>query len=81
VVKRVALGEVGSDAAVASEHSEIGRKLRQVRHARGKSLAVIAGLAGISTQYLSMIERGERAVDRRSLIVKLANALESHPRT
>jgi hypothetical protein len=36
-------------------------------------------LAGISTQYLSMIERGERAVDRRSLIVKLANALEIAP--
>jgi Helix-turn-helix domain len=78
VVKR-GLGQVGGDAAVASEYSEIGRTLRRVRHARGKSLAVVAGLAGISTQYLSMIERGERAVDRRSLIVKLANALEIAP--
>jgi transcriptional regulator with XRE-family HTH domain len=64
---------------VAYEHSEIGHMLRRVRHARGKSLAVVAGLAGISTSYLSMLERGERAVDRRSLIVKLANALEIAP--
>lgn len=64
---------------MAAEPSEIGRRLRQIRHARGKSLAVIAGLAGISTSYLSMIERGERAVDRRSLIVALANALEVAP--
>jgi transcriptional regulator with XRE-family HTH domain len=64
---------------VASEHSEIGHTLRRVRHARGKSLAVVAGLAGISTSYLAMIERGERAADRRSLIVKLANALEIAP--
>jgi transcriptional regulator with XRE-family HTH domain len=64
---------------VASEHSEIGHTLRRVRHARGKSLAVVAGLAGISTSYLAMIERGERAVDRQSLIVKLANALEIAP--
>jgi transcriptional regulator with XRE-family HTH domain len=63
----------------APEQPDIGRRLRQVRHARGKSLAVIAGLAGISAPYLSMIERGERALDRRSLIVKLANALEIAP--
>jgi transcriptional regulator with XRE-family HTH domain len=64
---------------VASEHSEIGRRLRQIRHARGKSLTVISGLAGISPSYLSMIERGERALDRRSLIVALASALEVAP--
>jgi transcriptional regulator with XRE-family HTH domain len=69
----------GSDAVVAYEHSEIGHTLRRVRHARGKSLAVVAGLAGISTSYLSMLERGERAVDRRSLIIRLANALEIAP--
>jgi transcriptional regulator with XRE-family HTH domain len=59
--------------------SEIGRKLRQIRQARGKSLAVVAGLAGISTGYLSRLEHGERALDRRSLIVKLAEALEVAP--
>jgi len=57
----------------------IGRRLRLLRHARGKSLAVIAGLAGISESYLSMLERGERVLDRRSLIVALANALRVAP--
>lgn len=56
-----------------------GRRLRQIRHARRKSLAVVAGLAGISTGHLSRIERGERALDRRSLIVALANALQVTP--
>jgi transcriptional regulator with XRE-family HTH domain len=59
--------------------SEAGRKLRRLRYSRGKSLAVVAGLAGISTSYLSLLERGERALDRRSLIVKLANALQVAP--
>jgi transcriptional regulator with XRE-family HTH domain len=59
--------------------SEIGRKLRNIRQARRKSLAVVAGLAGISKSYLSMLELGQRALDRRSVIVALANALEVAP--
>lgn len=59
--------------------SEIGHKLRQIRQARGKSLAVIAGLAGISPSYLSRLESGERVLDRRSLIIALAEALEVAP--
>jgi transcriptional regulator with XRE-family HTH domain len=59
--------------------ADIGQTLRQIRHARGKSLAAVAGLAGISTSYLSRIESGERALDRRSLVVSLANALEVAP--
>jgi transcriptional regulator with XRE-family HTH domain len=62
-----------------SSGSEIGRKLRQIRQARGKSLAVVAGLAGISVSYLSRLEHGERALDRRSLIVRLAEALDVAP--
>lgn len=59
--------------------SSIGDNLREIRLVRGKSLAVIAGLAGISTSYLSRLESGDRALDRRSLIVKLADALEVAP--
>ncbi|SFE04316.1 Helix-turn-helix domain-containing protein [Actinopolyspora alba] len=59
--------------------SDIGRKLRQIRHVRGKSLSVVAGLAGISASYLSRLESGERALDRRSLITSLAEALEVAP--
>ncbi|WP_280397386.1 helix-turn-helix domain-containing protein [Nocardia carnea] len=57
----------------------MGQSLRRIRHARGKSLAVVAGLAGISTSYLSRLESGERALDRRSLIIALADALEVAP--
>ncbi|MGH3842424.1 MAG: helix-turn-helix domain-containing protein [Pseudonocardiaceae bacterium] len=57
----------------------IGARLRQIRNSRKKSLRVIAGLAGISKAHLSRIERGERALDRRSEIVALANALQISP--
>jgi transcriptional regulator with XRE-family HTH domain len=40
---------------------------------------VIVGLAGISESYLSLLETGKRALDRRSLIVALATALEVSP--
>ncbi len=36
-------------------------------------------MAGISTGHLSRIERGERALDRRSVIVALADALQISP--
>jgi hypothetical protein len=44
----------------------IGRRLRQIRRARGKSLRVVAGLAGMSKSHLDRIERGERALDSRA---------------
>lgn len=57
----------------------IGRQLRRVRYARGKSLRVVAGLAGMSTNTLWRLERGERALDRLTEIVALAQALEIAP--
>jgi transcriptional regulator with XRE-family HTH domain len=57
----------------------LGDTLRTIRKARGKSLAVIAGLPGISASYLSRLESGERALDRRSLIIALAEALDVAP--
>jgi Helix-turn-helix domain len=36
----------------------VGARLREIRKARGKSLTVIAGLAGISESYLSLLETG-----------------------
>lgn len=65
--------DVGDDART------IGARLRQVRNARGKSLRVVSGLAGMSKSHLSELERGERALDRRSEIVALANALQIAP--
>ncbi|MGH3701641.1 MAG: helix-turn-helix domain-containing protein [Pseudonocardiaceae bacterium] len=57
----------------------IGARLRQIRNSRRKSLRVVAGLAGMSKSRLSMIERGESALDRRSDIVALADALRIAP--
>jgi len=56
----------------------IGRRVRQIRSARDKSLRVIAGLAGMSTTHLWRIEHGERALDL-SEVVALAGALQIGP--
>ncbi|MGH3510684.1 MAG: helix-turn-helix domain-containing protein [Pseudonocardiaceae bacterium] len=56
-----------------------GRRVRQVRYSRGKSLRVVAGLAGISASHLHRIETGERALDSVKQIVALATALEIAP--
>ncbi|MGH8573102.1 MAG: helix-turn-helix domain-containing protein, partial [Gammaproteobacteria bacterium] len=61
------------------EARTIGRRVRQIRHARGKSLRVIAGLAGISASHLHRIETGQRALDSRAQTVALANALQISP--
>src|SRR5262245_39421504 len=63
----------------AEEARTIGRRVRQIRYARKKSLRVIADLAGMSKSHLDRIERGERALDSRSQTVALANALEVAP--
>lgn len=58
----------------------IGARLRQIRYRPDKSLRVVAGLAGMSKSHLlSELERGESALDRRSEIVALANALQAAP--
>jgi transcriptional regulator with XRE-family HTH domain len=61
------------------EARTIGRRVRQIRNARGKSLRTIAGLAGISASHLHRIETGQRALDSRAQTVALANALQISP--
>ena len=53
----------------------IGARARKIRKRRGLSLDVVAGLAGIKKQYLSMLELGQRGFNRRGLIEDLADAL------
>lgn len=62
-------------AATALETADIGYRARTIRRRRGLSLEVAAGLAGISTGYLSRLERGERRFDRGGLLSALAEAL------
>jgi transcriptional regulator with XRE-family HTH domain len=59
----------------AEEASEIGARARMIRRRRGLAVDVAAGLAGISTSYLSMLERGQRGFNRRGLLEDLAGAL------
>jgi transcriptional regulator with XRE-family HTH domain len=57
----------------------VGRRLREIRLWRGLSLRAVAELAGFSAAYLSLIERGERPVDKRSTLEALAAALRVAP--
>lgn len=59
--------------------STISTRLRQLRAVRGKSLRVIADLAGMSKSNLSDIERGERPLDSIRQLVALATALDIAP--
>ncbi|HEY0692629.1 MAG TPA: helix-turn-helix transcriptional regulator [Kribbella sp.] len=61
------------------EYSQIGRRVREVRKWRGMNLEATAGLAGLSAGYLSRIERGQRAVTKRSVLESLARALRVSP--
>ncbi|MCW2764894.1 MAG: helix-turn-helix domain protein [Nocardioides sp.] len=38
----------------------VGRELREERHRAGRTLTDVAGTAGVSTQYLSEVERGRK---------------------
>ena len=59
----------------AEEARTIGWALWRVRDARGKSLRVVAGLAGMSKDTLSRIERGERSPTLNEILA-LADALQ-----
>lgn len=61
------------------EETHVGSRVRQIRHWRGMSLTATAGLAGMSYAYLSMIERGQRPVTKRSTLEALATALRVSP--
>jgi len=63
------------DGGPATDTAEVGHRARTIRRRRGLSLEVAAGLAGISTSYLSRLERGERSIERRGLLDELAAAL------
>src|ERR1700683_1614657 len=54
----------------------IGLSVRRVRHARGLTLQETADRAGRSKAWLSNIENGKVALDRRADIAALAVALD-----
>jgi transcriptional regulator with XRE-family HTH domain len=54
---------------------DVGDRLRQLRQERGRSMRSLARLSGLSTNALSMIERG-RTSPSVSTLYKIADALE-----
>jgi transcriptional regulator with XRE-family HTH domain len=61
--------------ASESRSATIGERARMIRRRRGMSLQTTAELAGITKGYLSLLERGAKRFERRSLLENLANAL------
>lgn len=55
-----------------------GRRIRELREARGLSQEKLADLAGIHRTYMSSVERGERNVGLDNIFA-IANALEISP--
>lgn len=55
---------------------DIGTTIKTWRKRRGITQAALAGLAGVSQPYISQIEAGLQAVDKRSLLVAIAGALQ-----
>jgi transcriptional regulator with XRE-family HTH domain len=53
--------------------------LRRARLRRGMTQAELAGLAGLASSYISMIERGRRKLTRRDHVNALAAALKVAP--
>ncbi|MBF9071743.1 helix-turn-helix domain-containing protein [Streptacidiphilus fuscans] len=58
---------------------QIGQQLRAARRQRGMSLRTLAGLSGLSAGFLSMVENGQRHLDRTGHITALAEALQIAP--
>lgn len=50
----------------------IGARLRTLRRWRGMTQVELAGLAGLSPSFVSMVETGQRPLDRRSHIAAVA---------
>jgi transcriptional regulator with XRE-family HTH domain len=53
--------------------------LRRARRRRGLTLAVLAGMSGLSVPFLSMVETGQRTLARRDHVNALAAALRVTP--
>jgi len=53
----------------------IGARLRVLRRWRGQTQVELAELAGLSPSFISMIETGQRSLDRRSQIIAVTRAL------
>ena len=69
----------GESGARTDHLIDFGARLPKARQRRGMTAEVLAGLCGVTTAYISMIENDKRSADRYSLIISLADALRVPP--
>jgi hypothetical protein len=65
----------GVRAAVEVDWVAAGARLRILRRWRGMTQAQLSALSGLSQAFVSMVEHGQRLLDRRSHITAQASAL------
>ena len=53
---------IAADPAAVDGIVEIGRRLRELRHAQGRALREVAGAVGLTVGFLSRLERGQTNV-------------------
>ncbi len=70
-VPRWLVGEYGEGVA----EDFVGQNVALWRRRRDMTQQVLADLCGVSQAYVSMLERGQRAIDKRSTVIALAEAL------
>src|SRR5919201_2075550 len=68
-----------ADTGTTAEPTTFGVLVRQYRHAAALSQAALAERAGLSTDAISVIERGKRGVPRPDTVARLAQALDLCP--
>jgi transcriptional regulator with XRE-family HTH domain len=61
-----------------ADRKRFGKKIRQLRLAKGFTQETLADRAGLHSTYIGGVERGERNVGFDN-ILKLARALREHP--
>lgn len=67
-------GENIMEIAEERFRSDFGKRVRELRNYYGYTTEELAGLAGISTQFLSDVERGRKSMTALN-VVRLANVL------
>lgn len=61
------------------QRNDPGARLRRLRLKRGLTLTVLAERSGLGNAFLSMVENGQRRLQRVSDIVALADTLDTSP--
>ncbi|MGH8884968.1 MAG: helix-turn-helix domain-containing protein [Egibacteraceae bacterium] len=61
------------------ENAPVGERIAYYRHRRGLTQQVVSGLVGRSGGWLSLIERGDRTVEKIADLLALARVLKVEP--